>query len=524
MESKEIQSRLSPEDAKLTLTQWPEIPAAARNVFGSPNIKELVDTLLDPELVDVDMLFLTGQLNRDEFMQYMKRLPEILATKEKISGIVQKIANELRHRIPQLEEATLRDDRKNGLPQLFIKLEKIRDVLFIKKHASLRNLLVSDFYAKTMIMFYALLNDHYRRHERKARDNFLRTFGKMMNEISETGSKGFSCTNFIREREFYKDTLADPLFFGRMNDMTGALVQSEEERKEMKEELEMEFEEIEELAQMRRICFTAYDYGSTGKIVIMGDDLVAEREFYPQLCVVHVYLDPDGQPLPPDVRDGLIEFSLGTGEITFHVNRGSGELSFMTNQGTSLSTIMHPDQYLYLRKTVYGCLRAYLGSKEDDIDDLFNKAEVPPKKISEEVQRDVEEAVTSTPLNAETVQTETADQVEIGKYVPYEKNERVSNVNDVEPERSSDNTCREKKSEYIKRLRNVSGLKILAAVKNLLGGPPVRVQGSHHIILSNRTGKTYPIPVHGSRPVKFGIILDCLEMWGIGLEELCEKI
>jgi predicted RNA binding protein YcfA (HicA-like mRNA interferase family) len=524
MELKEIQSGLSPEVAKVTLTQWPEIPAAIRNVFGSPNIKELIDILMDPGIVDVDMLFLTGQLNRDEFLQYLKRLPENLAAKEQISGIVQKMAGEIKAKIPQLVAATLRCDKKNDLTHIIIKLAKIKEILIVKKHGSLRNMLVQDFYEKAMVMFYALLNDHFQGHDRQARDRFLGAFGNMMNEISKAGSTGFSCTDFIQEREFYRDAMADPLYFGRMNELTGALVRSEEERKEFKEELDLEFKEIEEAAQMKKICFTVYDYGSAGKIVLMGDDLVNEREFYTQLCGVHVFLRPDEQPLPPDVRDGKIEFTISNGEIAFHVNRGSGELSFMTNQGTSLSTIMNPDQYLYLRSTVYMCLRQYLASKEEDIDDLFSKADVPPKSISAEVQRDVEEAVISIPLKVETERAETADQAGIGKYVPYEKNEQVRKVEDVAPDRVSDKTCREKRSEYLRRLKNVSGLKILAAVKNLLGGPSVRVQGSHHIILSNRTGKTYPIPVHGSRPVKFGIILDCLEMWGIGLEELCEKI
>lgn len=530
MKVKEIPTTLSHEEAKFVLTFRQDVPAAVRNVFGSQHIKELVDMLLDPELVDVDMLFLTGQLTRDEFMQYQKRLPEILATKEKISGIVQEIANELQQKMPQLIAATQKRDRKNDLTHLISSLVKIKDILKVKNHTSLRNVLVQDFYEKTMTMFYALVSDYFQGKSQQARERYLVMFGNLMDNISKRGKHGFSCTVFIQERELYRNTLEDPVYFDRLNQLTGAVVQNKEEREKMKEELDGDLIRIEELAQMRKIYYTTFDYGSAGKISIMGDDLVREGEFHTQLCNVHVFLHPDKQPVPPESNDGAIQFTWSDGEISFHVNRGSGELSFISNQGTSLSTIMHPDQYLYLRKTVFECLLAYLQGKEEDINDLFTNNNEPQNKICEEVRQEVKCTITNQPADEVKHNPVEIDHSKTTKYKPYEKpvgnemNSSGTHELEVESDRQDDKTQHRKKSEYVRRLRNVSGVKILAAVKSLLGDPIVRVQGSHHIMSSNRTGKTYPIPIHGSRTVNFGIILDCLKMWGIDLEELCKKI
>jgi len=83
------------------------------------------------------------------------------------------------------------------------------------------------------------------------------------------------------------------------------------------------------------------------------------------------------------------------------------------------------------------------------------------------------------------------------------------------------------RSESVKRkvrvtLRGLSGNVVKGALIRLLG-PPVWVSGSHNVF-EGRDGIRFPMPFHGKEPVGTGILIACLKRFGISKREFYEEV
>ena len=69
----------------------------------------------------------------------------------------------------------------------------------------------------------------------------------------------------------------------------------------------------------------------------------------------------------------------------------------------------------------------------------------------------------------------------------------------------------------------VSGRELIRAVKHI-GWETLRQRGSHVTLVNWDTGKTVPVPVHGSRPLPSGTLAEILRQMDISYDELRELL
>ncbi len=65
----------------------------------------------------------------------------------------------------------------------------------------------------------------------------------------------------------------------------------------------------------------------------------------------------------------------------------------------------------------------------------------------------------------------------------------------------------------------VTGKKLIAALE-AKGWYVKRIRGSHHILRHPEIPDAIPVPVHGSRPIKRGTLLNILRTAGVSRDEL----
>lgn len=490
-----------------------DIPGSIRNFLGHENVRSLANLMADQSIRDLDILYLTGELTKEEAGQYRKVLPEVDDNKRVILEVVNKM-------LIRFKTALASCRNRKELGEVVLKalndVVKLTVCLATTEIETYGGLLMSEFKDAWEFAVFEAVEDYVRKNSTPENVDFFKAM--CLQADQRAPKKGeTSRSEYLKERDRLNRIIDNPFYRSRLESVTDCHPLGDKAAKQLKEALEAESKEIIELAQYRKILFTPFAL-QEAEIAIMCDDVFENSSnYWPDTCMVELSLNPHEGVRKPQTKgmntNGNLSFqvTLRDGVFPFFLSRTTGELCFVQNHAKSISCVMSEDQYLALKRTVYGLVLAYLKSKEPDIDDLFKEHKVITTRQQVEAVIEAESPALVEEPEDPVVPTWTYQAwVPTPKAIPDE-------------EISVTRQTHERNAEYIRRLKGLSGNEVLAILKRLLD-EPVRIQGSHHIFRSPRNNATFPIPIHSGESVKFPLLLSCLKKWDIPLEEFCNEI
>jgi len=522
---------LSESEAKKLLSNKPEIAGAIRSYLGHENVRELVAAVTSQEVIDLDMIFLTGQLTSEELFQYTKILPEFDQAKRKIFEAVKKMMAKLKTEMQKCKNGDdVRKTFKTGINSI-IKLKMALTLGNVRNPPQMyRHNLLLNFYEISQVELFEILYDFIRKNKTPELAEVCRNIFKEGESIALNIEKMpvFQPKAYIESKVEISNFLKNPVYHSRLANITGKEQLDDKQKTQLKSAMERGHEAIVAQAQYRTIDFTKFPF-EDAEIAIICEEMYGEenKQGFRQTCAVEICLDPRYKAKQPEFFNSpsgyqAACFHTRPGVFHFVLNRMSGELCYMSHQTKPISNIMSEDQYLALKRTIYNLVLNYLKSKEPDIDDLFKKREVTAtlrEQTEEAVKQSLAEEKPEPPRRAVSDRPEPASPAEpvipTWNYQPWvpPTTESVQAM-EIEDEQQT----HDRNIEYLKRFKGIKGNKVLAVITRLLG-EPVRISGSHHIFTSARNGISYPIPIHGTDEVKFQVLLASLKKWGVTLEE-----
>lgn len=487
-----------------TLSRVPEIPGTMRALLGGQNVRDLVEILTSGEVLEADLLVAMGELPGDDLVQYTNLLPEYDQVDLKINAVVNKMVDNLKPKFKTMLAASKRMEKKGSIQALYNEINKLIGLL---EHplGGYRNLQVLRFLSQLYAQVFSALDSSASPQDVPV----LAQVMLLLNQIWHHSFDGldFIGAQFLNEKALYGRTLNDVSCQEAMGDLI-ALERplTAEQRKSLEEEVALDFEEIKELREYRKIFFTSFQLGKA-RVAIMADDFIEKGESYSGICSFQIALRDD-QPLRQPIveMNGVrktFDVGLRPGVFNFNLNRATGEITFTTGHGITITEVFSEDAYLLLKKRLFALALDYLRGKEPDIEDVFlpkvgaQRAET--HQVVEEVLEEMEEPM--------------ADELPIQQIISWHFEKPsvemvVPGQTVVEP----DENQRRRKQEFIKKIRNLRPVTLMSILTRLMN-EPVRTQGSHHFFRSPKNNEVLPIPFHGIKPVKFPLLKHCLEKW-----------
>ncbi len=486
------------DDIRARLSLRPNLPGSIRALFGSENIKNLVDLLVQGPLFDLDLLVETGEMSFEEAGRYARALPEIGDSIEKANHIATTIVDRLG---PGLVRRLKNQQSGKG--------ENIEDL--IKKVSDLSELLTPNLQGWRSGLFLTF------------QQNFCGTlFAKIDSLLTSQNDRLFFYNYCTALRYRYKEysvidfpgtsfivadyhttneSLNDPLVtssMARYLGTTGSL--STERKKAMETEIQEKLEWIDYLRQTRRVVAHTR-ITPQGSVTIYRDDFEPHYEHNPTIiCCCQIVFIPNALPIIPelirDPRSTFLEYNTRHGTFNVDIDR-KGEIRFSTNLAMTYAGLVSEEDYLLLRLSILSQLQAYLEAKEDDISDPFR----------------------IKPSEATRTEVKTILKIDDGSVGTKPDNDDEPEDHNI-PESTPDHTLptppvkRRQKAQRLKR--NLKMAEVQRAIEHFLG-PPVRTCGNH-LIFRGRDGKTSPISLHRGE-ISTKMLTGCIKTWGISVEE-----
>ena len=481
------ENKMTHEEAVASFNQQPKIPNHFRKFFGKKNLQDLKKLLSDPELRDLEVMVLTGDLTFTEAIRYTQVLPEYNEIALRLISIAENItswrADKIDHSIKSdhalsyfsafIENLELylrfagsyMDSIKNqsGLFKLDL-IRRLSNILEAKLVALFCNRLAEDkntHYGIAAKQFIELAKSKLPNDEADAEDDTLEQLIHPFENLEKIYEFLTICIDDLDKEFSTEPEVTD-------------------------EELEELYDEFIKLSQFKKIPESEID---------IGDFRIKTKEMSEDDFDIHIIRT---------ISMAYFEISSNKDDhedkLELLINRYSGEI-IIDGEALSLSEFIDEKTYKGLKKRIYEILIKLLKGKERDLTELI------PKKKIKVVKKDTSQAV------AEVVQEAGKHEQPEWAYVPY-----TPKIEELD-EAVAEDEAEEEKQIYLKQLTGISGNEVLKKLKRALNEEPVKVSGSHHFF-NRRDGKgIYPISLHGKKEVGIGLLKKCLKMYGIEASE-----
>ncbi|MBP6084947.1 hypothetical protein KA517_01785 [Candidatus Gracilibacteria bacterium] len=488
------------DDIRARLSLRPNIPGSIRALFGSENIKNLVDLLIQGPLFDLDLLVETGEMNFEEAGRYARALPEIGDSIEKANHIATTIVDRLG---PGLVRRLKNQQSGNGenIEDILKKISDLSEILTPNLHGWRSGLFLTFQQNLCGTLFAKIDGLLTNRNERLFLYHYCKELRDRYRKYSVSDFPG---TSFIvADYHTTNDSLNDPLVtssMARYLRTTGSL--TAERKKAMETEIKEKLEWIDYLRQTRRVMAHTRTTPH-GAVTIYRDDFEPHYEHNPTIiCCCQIVFVPNTGPIIPElIRDPqstVLAYNTRYGTFNVDIDR-KGEIRFSTNLAMTYAGLVSEETYLLLRLSILSQLQAYLEAKKDDISDPFL---VKPRDAT---RTEIETILRIDSNNGGTeLKKDDTDELE------------EQSIPDSTPETTLSTTLvkRPRKAQRLKR--NLKMAEVQRAIEHFLG-PPVRTCGNH-LIFRGRDGKTSPISLHRGE-ISTKMLAGCIKTWGISVEE-----
>lgn len=463
----------------------------AKKIFGAENIEALSATLSNETSREIAIMNLTGEISDDETIEYALLLEEMQEIFTKLEEIAEKMAKQIGQKAEYYLNALInKDDSKpqtRGLHKILGSIEQ----LFSGLNTNLKPILLLEisFFSKILLK------------------KLLRLIDKILSERCSPQKKGKIISFFYHEKtdnpvfetnHYYYAILLGSVytlknyFDSQKKDEYKDLFSSDEQS-HSEQELNDMFAEIKNLSMFKTINFSTSQGQTHLQFLNLSQENTAdifygtERVMF--ICKIIITKDPKNN-------------------FSVVLNRITGKLE---NNVSDLSGFIGEEAERNLRYILFKKLLEYLRNKKDDI----LPAPITPKKPETTIQPVVLETQTQT--------TDDDSQRKLSLEKPLSDNPKESPTTDDAISKRD-----EKAPPETPHPKNTPGLFILSGneVKKALDtllGKPTRISGSHYIY-KGRSGRTFPIPLHGNTDTNPFILKTCLNKFGITPEEFRETV
>ncbi len=491
------------------------VPESTKNFFGHENIEDLLDFLNNEEFHEADVLLHSGEIEINEFCEYLYTLPNYNDARLKIRRIAKNIANRINSKWPYYFEKEMKKTSPNianAILKILKEITSFIEIFIDNGIGSYRNARMLEIKSTILSNFSHYLAKFFTTEGRsmlipevirayKHYDKFIQKF-----ENSEQNLMGdlHTLANFDKNIHDNRQNIKD--FFN--SEFSPMVESSKNSPADLRIENEMLIDDIRNLSEFRRIEMTEYEFENL-KIQFFGDEYPTwEETKVKNICIVRIFFDKNLVPKGPfwfqnNQGNSQMYHYLQDGIIEFYMDRADGDF-FPGLSQIPLSEILSPEDFGKLGNIIYQLLFEYLENKEEDIPVLLVKA-IEKIRKSEETVEDIR-----------LVPKETADNLFKTLYEPEPLADRKT---ESEPEKQQP----EPKKPLLTK-RGLPAGRVHAAFERILGKPRIPGGGSSHRIYTGKNGRKFPVPYHKGEDTGFGLLKRALKVFEITDEEFLAAI
>lgn len=451
-----------------------------RRIIGEDNVRFIQSLVASPDMLELDMLYMSGVISEREFSAYITSLPQYAIIRRQIMIVAQNIGNHMVEQFPQ----TVHDMR--SYHALVRKVHEFLDTFELQNTPTFRNACFNSLYNVVAQYLFVQVTAFF---QRTGRPDVMKEIVCHHQQFHNRNTNPQEFT--INAAALYED-------MGKAADFFGALIDNDSVSHVDDEDnavFDLLMDDIIELSCNNSVHEETFEYEGFRMAILPSD---TKDDVFSTLC--RVGISPPGQ-------DGwcMASFDRSTGDI------------FFNNTFIPMSVVIPHDLYFDLQSAFAGRLLQQLKATE-----AMRIASLP--KLSREEMADADQRIDAALAQVQVEDMCEATHGTVEKFVwrrPETETPPVASQGAVAPGSSSRPLDQNAKSIHrvllIAKLPSQKAIDIIAAFTRLIGKPS-RINGSHHMFV--RDGVSYPIPFHQSEPISTGIILRGMKVFGISEEEM----
>ncbi len=448
-----------------------------RRVIGDDNVRFIQQLVASPDMLELDMLYMSGAISEREFSDYIASLPQYAIIRRQIMVIAQNIGNHMVEQFPQ----TVQDMR--SYHALVRKVHEFLNTFELQNTPTFRNACFNNLDHLVAQYLFVQVTAFFQRTGRP----------HIMKEIV-CHHQQFHNHN-TNPQEFTIDAAALYDDMGKAADFFDAFIDNDSVSHVDDEDnavFDLLMDEIIELSCNNSVREETFEYQGFRMAILPFD---TKDDLFSTLC--RVGISPPGQ-------DGwcMAFFDRSTGDIFF-------ERTFIP-----MSVVIPHDLYFALQGAFADRLLQQLRATE-----AMRIASLP--QLSPQEIADVDEQIDAASAQVQVEDMCEATHGAVEKFVWRRPDVESSPQNAIAPGSCSkpidQNTTSIHRVLLIAKLRSKKAIDLIAAFTRLIGKPS-RINGSHHVFV--RDGVSYPIPFHTGESVSIGIILRGMKIFGISEEQM----
>lgn len=476
-------------------------PGWAEAFFGQENIQKLMDLILDPRILEAEVLFHREGLSMEEICEYFALLPEYQALRQEFRELAQEYVKAV---VPKIAYNWNKSPLK-----LFTSIIEMTMRLYVSEVRSYRTQRILEFRTIYLeLLTVELLRNWSDRPAGKKGNYGLKEIiasgeGVHMQEFGYSSPERMTRDAVIKVNDVTKKY---PNEYRQLLSLAGQEVSPEM--------VAQEFEELRELSSFRKADQYVETFGPL-RIEIQGPkEELWKKERDRVICRVQIALDKNIWP-----KEGELWFD-ANGVIELEIDRATGDL-IMDCTNIPISEVIGKEEYLRLKRIIYRLALTHFYGQEDFPEQLI--AILKTEEELAQTTRNARSAVRETLSPAEEPQAEEPKAVvefQAPVYEPYQ----APSPDEIEPPLTEAFSMDEDAAANRKKMaikKSLSGKRLRTVLEKLLGPPRKSRRGSSHVKFKARgSDRWYPMAFH--EEVGIGLLLKCLKMWNVTVEEFSQ--
>lgn len=439
-----------------------------RKIIGEENVRDIQKLVESPDMLELDMLYMSGTISEDEFVTYIRSLPQYAIIRRQMMILAQYIGN---HMAEQFSD-TVHDLRSY---QRFVsKLHEFLNTFELQNTPTFRNACFNDLYITVAQYLFVQVMAFFQRTGRPALVKEMLAHHQHFHD-NNTNPQEFT----IDPKILYDD-------IGKVTEIFDAYLDDDPVSHLDEDDLhilDLTMDELIELSGVNLVEKEVFEYQGFRMAVIPSHEKV---DPFSTLCQVGIS--------PPGQEDWYIaSFDRSTGDI------------FFRNTFIPMNVVIPHDLYFSLRAAFADYLLKQLKATE-------TKRVVSLPKLSAQEVIDTDRSIDAAFAQVQVEDMCEATHGAVEKFVWRRPEAEVSPAKPLDQNAKSIHRVL-----LIARLPSKKAIDIIAAFTRLIGKPS-RINGSHHMFV--RDGVSYPIPFHPGEPISTGIILRGMRVFGISEEQM----
>lgn len=435
-------------------------PRSIREALGQENVNNIISLITSPDLVDLDVLYLSSVISNEELKQYTYLLPQYRTVFIRMAEIAEQMSEDLYVQV-------IRDpDPKKAYSTIYIAVEGLRQHIGITDYRTFRNAFIDNlfnFFSKSLFIKCCS-----RRPGLNAQDLIAFHEKFLAPNIPPCSFSSSDLLDYFKEGQiFFEGHIPKPEPYAPTPD---------DARYET-----LLHDEILSLAENNTFATYTFD--------LYGYEIIVER--------------PSTEQKPGILAHVVFQNPIKNQYIVSFIDRFIGDLC-LANTSIPMNMFLPSHVCGNIRRIVLETTHKRLMAAEENR--ILNLPALPTAEFQTESADEELSPVHIQQWVREHVYVEALEGTQ-----PEEKSKPTSATESPSKFR-------------IQLMQRVGSLKVRHLVRALtrLLGEPNRIQGSHYIFSLN--GKSFPIPFHSSESVSPGILTSCMNTFEITPREMLEAL